>query len=65
MKNYQNSFYKDKDSSKMVGAKGFKFRLAKPKDMVELSGYEFNSVTPFLMKNKDLLVVLDQNIADL
>ena len=43
----------------MIGAKGFKFRLAKSKDMVELSGYEFNSVTPFLMKNQDLIVVLD------
>ena len=65
MKNYQNSFYKDQDANKMIGAKGFKFRLAKSKDMVDLSGYEFNSVTPFLMKNNDLLVVLDQNIADL
>ena len=51
-KNYQNSFYTSKaDADKKIGAKGFKFRMASPEDMANLSGYEFNAVTPWGMKD--------------
>ena len=59
-KRYQNSFYTDKkDEDKKIGIKGYKFRLCTNEDMEELSGYRFNAVTPFLMKNETMPVILD------
>ena len=61
MKDYQHS----NTTLEKVGLKDFKFRMATPEDMAELSGYNFNAVTPFFMKNEKLLIVLDENIANL
>ena len=33
--------------------------------MAELSGYKFNAVTPFFMKNESLPIIIDKSIADL
>ena len=44
LKAFQNDNCDDK-----VSRKGFHFRLAKEETSNELSGYRFNSVTPFLM----------------
>ena len=63
-KRYQNSFYEGQDEKK-IGIKGHKFRLATNEDMAELSGYKFNAVFPFFMKNETLPIILDQNIAEL
>ena len=63
MKKYQNSFYEN-DASKKVGKNGFKFRLCSNEAMAELSGYEFNAVTPFFMANDKLPVILDASIAE-
>ena len=48
-----------------MGIKGFKFRLASQDDMARLSGYKFNAVTPFFMKDESLVVLLDKHIAEL
>ena len=50
---------------KIIGTKGFKFRMATSEEMAKLSGYEFNAVTPFFMADESLTVVMDQHIADL
>ena len=63
-KRYQNSFY-EKEEDKKIGIKGHKFRLATNEDMAELSGYKFNAVFPFFMKNETLPIILDKSIADL
>mmetsp|Transcript_2840 Transcript_2840/g.4850 ORF Transcript_2840/g.4850 Transcript_2840/m.4850 type:complete len:107 (-) Transcript_2840:89-409(-) len=64
MKKYQNSKY-ESEPEKKIGGKGFKFRLASNEDMEELSGYRFNAVTPFFMKNDKLPVILDDEIDNL
>ena len=33
--------------------------------MAELSGYRFNAVTPFFMSNDKLMIIMDENIANL
>ena len=63
-KKYQNSFYNDQPEKK-IGGKGFKFRLATDTAMAELSGYKFNAVTPFFMKDETLPMILDESIANL
>ena len=64
MKKYQNSFYEN-EPAKKIGKNGFKFRLCSNEAMAELSGYEFNAVTPFFMANDKLPVILDSSIAAL
>lgn len=44
LKGYQNDNCEDK-----VSRKGFHYRLAKEETSSQLTGYRFNSVTPFLM----------------
>ena len=63
-KRYQNSFYEN-EPEKKVGIKGHKFRLATDEDMDRLSGYRFNAVFPFFMKDETLPIILDQSIAEL
>ena len=63
MQKYQNSFYTDKE--KKIGGKGFKYRMATEEVMSDLSGYAFNAVCPFFMKNEKLPVLFDKSIADL
>ena len=50
---------------KKIGARGFKYRMASDEMMTELSGYKFNAVTPFFMKNEQMPILLDKNITDL
>ena len=61
MKNYQ----RDNTQQKVVGKKFFKFRLADEADAFELSGYKYNSITPFFMKNDSLRIILSKGIYDL
>ena len=63
-KNYQNSFYEN-EKDKKIGIKGFKFRLATSEDMEKISGYYFNAVTPFFMKDESHPVLVDRHIAEL
>ena len=63
-KRYQNSFY-EKEPSKKIAIKGHKFRLASNEAMAELSGYRFNAVFPFFMKNETLPIILDASITEL
>ena len=63
-KRYQNSFY-EKEPSKKIAIKGHKFRLASNEAMAELSGYRFNAVFPFFMKNDTLPIILDKSITEL
>ena len=50
MKKYQNE--KTKTSAK-VSTKGFKFKHTEEEEAYELSGYEFNEITPFFMGEAD------------
>jgi prolyl-tRNA editing enzyme YbaK/EbsC (Cys-tRNA(Pro) deacylase) len=63
MKAWQN------DNSKVgkVSTKHFKFQQADEKDALEISGMEFNAITPFFMtgEGKNLPIILSQRIADL
>ena len=45
--------------------KGFHFRLAEEAEALELSGYQYNAITPFFMKNSDIPIILSQDIAEL
>ena len=45
MKKYQN----EKTEGAKVSTKGFKFRHTEEEEAFDLSGYEFNEITPFFM----------------
>ena len=64
MKKYQNE--KTKTSAK-VSTKGFKFKHTEVEEAYELSGYEFNEITPFFMGEggEELPIILSQDIVDL
>ena len=47
MRDYQHS--KAKEGGKKMGIKGFHYRMAEEKDALELSGYDYNAITPFFM----------------
>jgi prolyl-tRNA editing enzyme YbaK/EbsC (Cys-tRNA(Pro) deacylase) len=66
MKNYQNKHYTAKDQKdKKIGEKGFKFRMAEDGEAYRLSGYKFNAVTPFFMKDETLPIILSKEVANL
>jgi prolyl-tRNA editing enzyme YbaK/EbsC (Cys-tRNA(Pro) deacylase) len=46
------------------GIKSYHYRLTAEETAVELSGYEFNGITPFLMKTS-MPVILSDRIVDL
>lgn len=50
-----------------VSNKGFHFRLAEHEEALELSGYQYNAITPFLMEGeaKHLPIILSYEIASL
>ena len=64
MKQYQNE--KTEGDCK-VSAKGFKFRHTEEDEALELSGYEYNSITPFFMQGggEKLPIILSKDIAEL
>ena len=62
MKDYQR---KHTQPEKHVGKKFFKYRLADEADAYELSGYKYNSITPFFMKNDSLIIILSDGITQL
>jgi Uncharacterized conserved protein len=59
MKDYQNS-----KSSHKLSRKFFHFRLAEENVAKELTGYGYNAITPFLMKN-NIVVLLSDSILQL
>eukprot|EP00347_Sterkiella_histriomuscorum_P023358 403334949 len=61
MKDYQRKHTQLKE----IGKKQFKYRLADEADAFELSGYSYNSITPFFMKNDKLLIILSDDIVKL
>lgn len=61
MKNYQRKG--NKDESKHIGKKFFKYRLADEEDAYALSGYKYNAITPFFMKDNSLKIILADTIA--
>ncbi len=63
MKDYQRKH--NPDSSKHVGKKYFKFRLADEADAFELSGYKYNSITPFFMTSNTLRIIIGETIVNL
>ena len=48
-----------------MSLKGFHFRLAEETEALELSGYQYNAITPFFMKNPTIPIILSQDIAEL
>ena len=48
-----------------VTLKGFHFRLADESEALEMSGYQYNAITPFFMKNDTLPIILSEDIANL
>ena len=65
MRDYQHS--KAKEGGKKMGIKGFHYRMAEEKDALELSGYDYNAITPFFMNGggEKLPIILAQDIAEL
>ena len=47
-----------------LGVKFFKLRLAKEQQAIDMTGYEFNGITPFMMKT-DIPVILSKRITEL
>lgn len=48
----------------MISKKSFKFRLADEEDAYQLSGYKYNAITPFFMKDNTLKIVIADTITD-
>ena len=63
MKTWQNT----NTTVKKLGCKNFHFNFADQPDAVELSGLEFNAITPFFMTGpgKHLPIILSERIANL
>lgn len=58
MKNYQHTNTKQEK----VSLKGFHFRLADEAEALELSGYQYNAITPFFMKDETIPIILSEDI---
>lgn len=67
MKNYQRDAYKDQ-KDKQIGRKFFKYRLAEEEDAYALSGYRYNAITPFFMRDErggnDLKIIIADTIVN-
>lgn len=61
MRQYHKDAHKGA-KEKMIGRKFFKYRLADEADAYELSGYKYNAITPFFMRNNDLKIILSDLI---
>ena len=50
-----------------MGTKGFHFRLAEESDALQLSGYQYNAITPFLMQGggEKLPIILSEDVVNL
>ena len=64
MKQYQNDNTK---TDQKVSNKGFHFKFADEPDAISMSGYQFNAITPFLMRGggEKLPIILSEDIAQL
>ena len=58
MKNIQHSSTK----GETVSLKGFHFRLAEEAEALDISGYEYNAITPFFMQNQEIPIILSEDI---
>ena len=58
MKNIQHS----SPTSETVSLKGFHFRLAEEAEALDISGYEYNAITPFFMQNQEIPIILSEDI---
>lgn len=61
LKSRQNTFCKDNQLSN----KYFHFRLSKEEIAFNMSGYMFNCITPFLMKCKDMEIILPNSLINI
>ena len=55
--------YHKRNSSGHIGKKHFKYRLAEEDDAYSLSGYKYNAITPFFMRDNSLKIILSRTIA--
>lgn len=64
MKKYQNE---RTELDCKVSTKGFKFRHTEEKEALDLSGYEYNAITPFFMDGggEQMPIILSQDITEL
>ena len=58
MKNIQHNCTK----GETVSLKGFHFRLAEEAEALDISGYEYNAITPFFMQNEKIPIILSEDI---
>ena len=63
MKQYQRDGHK-LDKENHIGKKFFKYRLAEEEDAYELSGYKYNAITPFFMREGNLKIILADTIVN-
>lgn len=63
VKKHHSQVYKD-SPEKYISRKFFKFRLAEEEDAYALSGYKYNAITPFFMRDNSLKIVLADTIVN-
>ena len=48
-----------------MSLKCFHFRLAEESEALEMSGYQYNAITPFFMKCDNVPIILSEDIVQL